>query len=309
MPPVDDQADTLKPLEPDSSASPFQRPRIWTVFTAVALALVTVILFQLLAVAAWLGWQAAQGEEIGQATQRLAEVFSRPGVVIVLGLASQLIMGLAAILPALMSSQPVTQRLGLVRSSLRPGELVVVVLGAFVPLAIGVSLAWLISLVIPPDPSVATIYDQMTPGMAIPFILFIALAPGFMEEMLFRGYLQTRLLERWSPWLAILVTSVLFAIFHITPHAMANAFVLGIWLGVVAWRTGSIWPCIISHAAINGAWNIWHVGQKLWGFPEQPPIPLAIVGGVVAIGCFALAVWILRNKHLERPSQILVAGR
>ena len=39
------------------------------------------------------------------------------------------------------------------------------------------------------------------------------------------------------------------------PSAIALAFPLGIWLGVLAWRTGSIWPSIVCHAAINSGWN------------------------------------------------------
>jgi membrane protease YdiL (CAAX protease family) len=60
-------------------------------------------------------------------------------------------------------------------------------------------------------------YERMTPVVAVPFVLFIAAFPGFNEELLFRGYIQRRLLARWSPWLAISVTSALFALMHVMP--------------------------------------------------------------------------------------------
>ena len=109
--------------------------------------------------------------------------------------------------------------------------------------------------------------------------------------------MQTRLLERWPAWVAILVTSAIFGVFHVMPHAVVNAFVIGLWLGVLAWRTGSIWPSILCHAFINGSWTFWNVGERLWGFPETPPVPLAVAGGIAIVACFCLSIWILWRKH------------
>ncbi len=93
---------------------------------------------------------------------------------------------------------------------------------------------------------------QNMPLALAPFaVLLYSLAPGFAEEMVFRGYLQSRLLARWHPVAAIGVASVLFAIAHIDlTHALA-VWPVGVWFGVVAWRTGTIWPAIFAHAGMN----------------------------------------------------------
>ena len=130
-----------------------------------------------------------------------------------------------------------------------------------------------------------------------PFVLFIALVPGFVEETFFRGYMPRRLLQRWSPAVGILVTTALFAIMHITPHAVVNAFVIGLWLGVLAWRTGSVWPGVVSHAFINGSWNIWQIGKVLGVFPRTPHVTVTATLCAVVLGCFLASVWLLARKR------------
>ncbi len=175
----------------------------------------------------------------------------------------------------------------------------VIAIGGLVPLAIGIALAVALAQVVKPDPSVELLYKQMTWEWAVPFVLFIALVPGFVEETFFRGYMQRRLLQRWSPMVAILVTTVLFALMHVMPHAMVNAFVIGLWLGVLAWRTGSVWPGVVSHAFINGAWNVWQVGVALAVFPPTPPVAVAVTICAVVLSCFFVSVWLLAKRRLQ----------
>ncbi len=129
-----------------------------------------------------------------------------------------------------------------------------------------------------------------------PLLLFISLAPGFMEELLFRGYIQSRLLKRWPAGWAILVSSVLFGLLHIMPQAVVFATVVGLWLGVVAWRTNSVWPGIACHAFVNGAWNVWQLGKVLLKWPEVPPLFLLIPIGLLVVGCFAVSVLLLKSR-------------
>jgi membrane protease YdiL (CAAX protease family) len=226
-------------------------------------------------------------------------MLTTPAALIVLGLMSQLVMGFAAIIPARLSPEPARERLGLVSPGLPAWAYVVFAIGGLVPLAVGVALAVALAQVIKPDPSVQRLYEQMTWEWAVPFVLFIALVPGFVEETFFRGYMQRRLLQRWSPVVAILVTTTLFAIMHITPHAVVNAIVVGIWLSVLAWRTGSVWPGIVTHAFINGSWNVWQIGKVFGEFPPVPSAPVTAAIGAVLLGCFVASVWLLARQRSQ----------
>jgi membrane protease YdiL (CAAX protease family) len=225
-----------------------------------------------------------------------------PVAVIFMAGLSQLAIVAVAIGAAWLSPQPVRQRLGLVRPSLSHGTIAMTVVGSLVPLAIGVGLALWLKEYMEPDPSIKNLYEKMTPATAVPFILFIALAPGFCEEILFRGYVQRRFLERWSAWVALLVTSVNIAIFHVMPHAILAAFPLGLWFGVLAWRSGSIWPGILCHAAVNGAWNVRNVGMKLGFFPEEMSAVVLIALLSVGALAFGWSVWAMIGRGDQFPS-------
>ena len=115
--------------------------------------------------------------------------------------------------------------------------------------------------------------------------------------------MQRQFLARWSPWTAILVTSVLFALFHIMPHGIAVAFPLGVWLGWLAWKTDSVWPGIVCHAFVNGSWNAYQIGARLDLFPEDLPLPVLVAIGLVAVTGFALSLYVV-GKYVvgKRPS-------
>ena len=136
----------------------------------------------------------------------------------------------------------------------------------------------------------------MTNTWAVPFILLIGLLPGIAEEILFRGYVQRRFVDRWGPAAGIAVTSIIFGLFHVTPHGIALATIIGVWLGVLAYRTGSIVPGILCHAAINSGWNVWQVGKKLWGLPETPSTATSVIGITLMVLFFALSIWALATQ-------------
>jgi uncharacterized protein len=208
---------------------------------------------------------------------------------------------LAAIVPAWLSPEPLPKRLGLVRPLLGVGQIAVLLVATLVPFAVGIAAAYALAEVIPPDPSVAAMYEKLTPQWVIPFLIFISLAPGFAEELLFRGYVQRRLLARWPAWLAIGLTSLAFALFHVMPHTVVFAFPVGVWLGLIAWKTGSTWPGIVCHALINGLWNVWQLGVRFELFAEEPPIWLLSALGVVGVATFGASLWILAARSPAGP--------
>jgi membrane protease YdiL (CAAX protease family) len=134
----------------------------------------------------------------------------------------------------------------------------------------------------------------MSPATAVAWVLFVGVAPGVSEEIFFRGLVQRRLATIWSPAAAIGTASALFAVVHIDPPVVAMAFVLGCWLGVLAWRTGSTWPGIVTHALINALWNAGQIViRKSEATPTQITAALVIVAAVSLV-CFVAAVAILK---------------
>lgn len=85
----------------------------------------------------------------------------------------------------------------------------------------------------------------------------LALASGFVEEIAFRGYLQTRIAQRYSSFIAVVIVAVLFALSHPLNTAvnsllyLATATLVGILFGTIFIRTGSLWTGIALHTILN----------------------------------------------------------
>ncbi len=81
--------------------------------------------------------------------------------------------------------------------------------------------------------------------------LIIAVAPGVCEELLFRGFMP-RFFEGSSQKAVIVITALLFAAFHLDPFRFLPVFALGLLLGYLTLRSGSIYNSMLSHALNNG---------------------------------------------------------
>lgn len=84
------------------------------------------------------------------------------------------------------------------------------------------------------------------------YFVICILAP-LAEELVFRGAILRSLLE-WKPsqrWAMIAISALLFALIHFNPAQMPHAFVIGLLLGWLYQRTGSIAPGVVFHWANN----------------------------------------------------------
>lgn len=80
----------------------------------------------------------------------------------------------------------------------------------------------------------------------------IAVLAPVLEEVMFRGAMQGYMMRRVrSPWLAIIVASLVFGIFHMNPVQIVYATLLGIILGWIYYRTGSLMSVIVGHVLNN----------------------------------------------------------
>ena len=81
----------------------------------------------------------------------------------------------------------------------------------------------------------------------------IGLLAPLSEEIVFRGAILKSLLQsgRLPVWGAIALSALLFAVVHMNPVQMPHAFAIGLLLGWMYWRTGSILPGMAYHWANN----------------------------------------------------------
>ena len=127
--------------------------------------------------------------------------------------------------------------------------------------------------------SVPTEFDLTAVARTFAVSGFIFALGAAAEEMLFRGYALQTLMRSWPVWVALIPTSVPFALVHLgNPNVvpgftMANTVLAGAWLAVAYRRTRSLWFPL----GIHWGWNWMQgaiIGSPVSGITRITPDPL-----------------------------------
>ncbi|MGQ0628742.1 MAG: lysostaphin resistance A-like protein [Phycisphaerales bacterium] len=229
------------------------RPRLWTAWCVVVLALAAALGGAVLGFLAYLPFSGEISNLTGPSPAGSQEVVERiatqPGAVIATVVGSQLGFLGVSILAAVLSPVPWRRRLGLVPSSLPLWAYPLAALGTlFIP-SILEAILWTFVFDEPSEHlrELAKALAGGSTGTGVAIVLAASVLPGVCEEILVRGYFQTRLHQRHAPWLAILISSIVFGLMHIDPQHAIAAGCLGAWLGWLRRATGSVYPSIFCH--------------------------------------------------------------
>jgi len=118
----------------------------------------------------------------------------------------------------------------------------------------------LVQIVLPLPESFASIGEIMLITdwqSALLIIGVVVFAAPLVEEMMFRGFFQ-RILEyrQGDITKSVLLSAMVFALVHFNPWWVIQIYLMGLFLGYLAWRANSIWPSFVLHAVNNG-WSVW----------------------------------------------------
>lgn len=152
--------------------------------------------------------------------------------------------------------------------------------------------------------------------------IVIMVLVAFVEELLFRGYLLNNLLQSMNKWVALAISSVLFALFHeanpeVTVFAIVNILLAGILLGLNYIFTKNLWFGICFHFA----WNYFQgpvlgydvSGLKLTSIVQQtitgPEVwtggPFGFEGSLLCPLLFVVAIGIFAFLFLRRYQSVM----
>lgn len=131
------------------------------------------------------------------------------------------------------------------------------------------------------------------------FTLCMTVVPAFLEELLFRGVIMTSL-RRYGDTVALLVSSLLFALVHGNFVQAVNAFLLAMVMGYFILRTGSLWTGILLHLLNNVLATL--LPLVLAGFSQQTGelVNLIISAAFLLGGIIGVVVFAVRDKHAFR---------
>ncbi len=145
-----------------------------------------------------------------------------------------------------------------------------------------------------------------------PWVILIcfSIIPAVCEEWFFRGMLLRSLLKSNSVWKAILISAVVFGVFHtlgnsaIAIDRLIPSTLVGIMLGYLAYKSDSILPGIVLHCCNNAiviflAYFEPQLRELSWFPGKDDPIPVQWVVG----GCLVTAIGIALIYLSKRPSE------
>ena len=82
-------------------------------------------------------------------------------------------------------------------------------------------------------------------------VLIVVVGAPVVEEIVYRGCLQTNLISAAGRTLGILLTAVIFAAIHLSPVEFPGLFVFALLLGIAREKTGTLGLPIVTHFAFN----------------------------------------------------------
>jgi sodium transport system permease protein len=171
----------------------------------------------------------------------------------------------------------------------RPMVWLAVLLGVPGGMLTGIGLFRLADLFIPIPPELIEAFSQALLPDAIPvwqLLLFLAVLPGVIEEITFRGLLLHGLHRRLHPVALVLIVGAIFGLFHGSLFRILPTAFLGVLLAAITLLSGSLFPAIVWHVLHNGL-------SVLAGLAELPLDGLDPATHIVGAGILAAALWIL----------------
>jgi membrane protease YdiL (CAAX protease family) len=141
-------------------------------------------------------------------------------------------------------------------------------------------------------------------------VVMAATSAGVCEETGFRGYVQRPIELRHGALPAIVISSLLFTLIHLTKGWALIGMIpivlgAGALLGLLAWASGSLIPGIIGHTLMDiGLFGFWWTG--IAGDFTARPIQETGVDGLFLAACVALTmalcvVWFAIRRLLLWP--------
>ncbi|HEV2277712.1 MAG TPA: type II CAAX endopeptidase family protein [Acidobacteriaceae bacterium] len=128
-------------------------------------------------------------------------------------------------------------------------------------------------------------------------IVISAASAGICEEIGFRGYMQRPIERSVGSTVAILISSTLFMLVHLTKSWASIGMVpivlgAGILLGLLAWSSNSLIPCMIGHTIMDvGLFAYWWTGVA--GDFTARPIHETGIDSLFIIACFVFVFSLL----------------
>jgi len=179
-----------------------------------------------------------------------------------------------------------------------PRILMLTVIASFAVMVPAMSLEAVVLERFKAPPEVLHALEDLIRARTFPELLYTigiaAVGASVSEEFVFRGILQNSLSSRAGRWASLIIATTVFGLLH-TLWRFPGAFVLGMFLGLLYMRTGSLIPGLVSHFVINATSVVlFNMAERSTsGIPEwmheDRPAPMLLTALSIMVFVFVIA--------------------
>lgn len=126
-------------------------------------------------------------------------------------------------------------------------------------------------------------------------ILVVGIIGPICEELMFRGILFHRLKDWVKPQAAIVISALLFGIYHGNAVQFFYATCMGVMLAIMYDKTGTLWISIVAHIAAN-LWSLF--GSSAWStLWQRVPAGMLCSVAIEILLCVIPIYWLFAYKR------------
>jgi uncharacterized protein len=137
------------------------------------------------------------------------------------------------------------------------------------------------------------------PWVLVLYGITIAVIPPIVEELLFRG-MVLQSLRKYGDGFAVMVSAMLFGLYHGNFVQMVFAFIAGLVMALVVLRTGSLWTSILIHFANNSISFALEMTQRFAGDAVANTVNLIVISVLMILGALSLIYILVKDRHFFR---------
>jgi len=303
LPALEDQVSVM----PESSPIMTQTPdRCWTAIAVIGVSLLCFIVASgVMVVVATMYVHGSFSPKVLSNPENFRAVTQSPTGLFLLVVLPHFALFFPCLIAAVLSPTPTMQRLALVRGNWPIWTWFAAMLAT--PL-VGLISGVVVSLFMEESATLKEMSDifrqQGQTGFTSLLILMVGVTPALCEELLFRGYVQTRMTRVFPPVLGILISSLAFAAFHMDPVHVVAVFPLGLFLGWLTWQSGSLFPAILAHFGNNAVSVLVTIFATDTDTGTLSLPALEFTAAILLLGCLGMIATLVVSIMYRRPATL-----
>ncbi|HEX3038855.1 MAG TPA: CPBP family intramembrane glutamic endopeptidase, partial [Caproiciproducens sp.] len=129
--------------------------------------------------------------------------------------------------------------------------------------------------------------------------IMVAVIPPIVEELLFRGMVLHGL-RRYGDGFAVVVSSILFGLYHGNFVQIVFAFFSGIAMALVVVKTGSLWASVLVHFINNAVAFAIELLRRFVGNQVASTADFIIMAALIVLGMLSLIFLIVKDRNFFR---------